>query len=430
MVANALDYEVQPTHTMMVMIVSTATTGTETVAGVVNITLNVLAVPCADGVTFSATGTFPCRDYTVCTGGADFEVDAATSTTDRTCAITKRNVAGDARATPGSEVAVLAADQMIDAGDGGTSVSSSTAGMAVGVTIALLFLVGMVVVAFQRQRQQRYGVGAHGVKKGVAAPVGGDADAYGADATYGGDAVYAQIDENPVQDPQHGYTYEIPQAISAAAPPAADAGHHTAAPTASGPAAAHISIGIADPLYMFSTSTVSSTGHEAGTMNLSQPAPNPLLLQSSFEAASDALVVEHALYMHAAGVDEVARGDCMLSTSACGKTEYDLAEAAAVTPAEGGVESRHSRGSRMLNESGRSTSYGSALDAAGDVQSDNRSGFVYGLVSQTTCDHNGAPPQPALQQRHGVDYELTGRQHTAHHQTIAGADYREIDAEA
>jgi len=113
-VAKPLDYETIPAHTIVVIVSTVSSSGTEAIAAIIKVTISIVAVACIKDVSFSATGTFPCQAYTICKGGRDFEMVAATTTSDRSCAITKTNVAGD-----GSKEAILiaVADQMNNAGN-------------------------------------------------------------------------------------------------------------------------------------------------------------------------------------------------------------------------------------------------------------------------------------------------------------------------
>jgi len=236
-------------------------------------------------------------------------------------------------------------------------------------------VVGVAAFVFKRQQQPRQqqqqqdgrdvrgGVG--GLQKARANNArANNARANNARANNGGDAVYglyAQIDDTVVvkqqqqqqqQRQQQDYTYEVPQS--------------SGTPSTTYATAADTVVVVADPLYMFGSTNVSSTGHEVGSMTFSQPAANPLLLQSSYEAASAGSVVEDALYAHAHAAGAVAEDGQVYTNGAGQKTDYTLAAAADVAvdvavavagkrEMESGGSRRGSRG-RSLSQSVRMTS--------------------------------------------------------------------------
>ena len=144
-VAAPLDWETAPSHTFTVGLYVALPEGT-VLEPQVAITVDIAAVPCP-AVAFSTTGTFPCSAYAECAGGADVELVAPTSTTDRVCTLSKTNVGGKDGANPGSDTSAAQDQEPVAA-------KVASGGIVGGIVAALAIILLLVGILYKRKGQE------------------------------------------------------------------------------------------------------------------------------------------------------------------------------------------------------------------------------------------------------------------------------------
>lgn len=370
-VAGTLDYEINPVYRIVVVVGMVMAKAVEpTFSFTVVVTINIHAVECAAGFTFSASGTHPCHEYTACIGS--LEIVPATATSDRICAVSKTNAGNDG--LEGSKKAGAA-----DATGSMDKQASTASGIIVGIIVAMLLLLVLIALAYKRQHKKDCEKDNQDDAANVenASTLDGEREA----RVHADNIVAHQHQLQHRHYQQHGilgarsaaeHVVEIPQYESAAA-----------ARTA------------AMPIY--------SVGNSA---------ENPLPSGRTNIVADVSSSVdgkEHALYAHAAqGCVDAAAENSFSANTTDGQTSYDLAAAAAAVPGAGAgamVQIDYDLAAENRYDLAAGTSEGSAVPGADAMMQSHRRGSIHAFGSEHPVLSTRTANRPLTQSGRSNSYD-------------------------